>query len=355
MNDEKPRKQGVDLMKSGLLSSIEVRGHTIRNRITMAPMASDVATEAGEPTEKHFKHYSMRAKSVGLMIVEHAYVTPEGKLSKTQLGIHEDGLVPLYKDLLERLKPYGATMALQITHAGNAAKSEVTGLPVYGPSPIPHPNPLYASGDEVQELTLEDLERIKIQFGKAAKRAEEAGFDAIQLHGAHGYLLNQFTSPLVNMRTDEYGGSLENRARFVLEVVRHVREVISDNTILIYRLAAADYAPSVPVPMSQKGLVIEEGVEIAEWLVAAGVDILDISGGIGGSRPKGAPAAYFLSLAEKVKERVGERAPVILTGGITEASLADAIVREGKVDFAGIGRALLTDPEWADKALEMLR
>ncbi|MDI3281291.1 MAG: NADH:flavin oxidoreductase, partial [Bacillota bacterium] len=160
----------------------------------------------------------------------------------------------------------------------------------------------------------------------------------------HGYLLNQFFSPLTNRRTDEYGGTRENRLRFPLEVVAAVRQAVGPDYPVFYRFGASDRLPD--------GLTVEDGRFAAPRLVEAGVDVLDVSGGLCGSRPAGAPPGYFVPLAEAIKPVVS--VPVLVTGGITEPELADRIIREGKADLVGIGRALLADPRWPEKAREVL-
>jgi len=327
---------------AGLLTPLEYRGLVLRNRIVMPPMASDVATPEGEPTGRHLDHYLPRARGgVGLVIVEHSYVELRGRLTRTQLGIHHDGLVDAFRPLVDAIHETGARVAIQITHAGGATTEEVCGTRPVGPSGVPHPR----SGCAPRALGAEELPSLVEAFGAAARRARLAGFDAVEIHGAHGFLLNQFLSPLTNRRQDGYGGSLENRARFPLEVVRAVRRAVGPDFPVLYRLGAADNVPG--------GLTLEESQVVAPWLVEAGVDVLDVSGGLGGSRPPGAPPGYFVPLAEGIKRVV--EVPVVVTGGITDPFFADGIVRAGKADLVGIGRALLADPDWARKAIASLR
>ncbi|MEW6547809.1 MAG: NADH:flavin oxidoreductase [Bacillota bacterium] len=326
---------------AGLLTPLEYRGLVLRNRIVMPPMASDVATPEGEPTGRHLDHYLPRARGgVGLVIVEHSYVELRGRLTRTQLGIHHDGLVDAFRPLVDAIHETGARVAIQITHAGGATTEEVCGTRPVGPSEVPHPR----SGCAPRALGAEELPSLVEAFGAAARRARLAGFDAVEIHGAHGFLLNQFLSPLTNRRQDGYGGSLENRARFPLEVVRAVRRAVGPDFPVLYRLGAADNVPG--------GLTLEESQVVAPWLVEAGVDVLDVSGGLGGSRPPGAPPGYFVPLAEGIKRVV--EVPVVVTGGITDPFFADGIVRAGKADLVGIGRALLADPDWARKAIASL-
>jgi len=183
-------------------------------------------------------------------------------------------------------------------------------------------------------------------FGEAAHRAVRAGFDGVEIHGAHGFLLNQFSSPLTNKRRDEYGGSLANRVRFPLMVVEKVKAAL-DGRLLLYRLGADDLDPN--------GTRVEDSVRFAKQLENAGVDVLNVSGGVCGSRPERLQGVqgYFIGQAAAIKKAV--TVPVIGVGGVTDAAAADGFVREGKVDFVAVGRALLNDAGWAVKAVESLK
>jgi 2,4-dienoyl-CoA reductase-like NADH-dependent reductase (Old Yellow Enzyme family) len=195
-------------------------------------------------------------------------------------------------------------------------------------------------------LEVNEMDAIADEFALAAERAVKAGFDGVELHGAHGYLLNQFFSPLFNKRNDEYGGSLENRMRFPLLIVGRVRERLNGK-LLLYRLGSDDLAPN--------GTHIEESVTFAKKLEQSGVDIIDVSGGMCGSEPKQLRQVqgYFVPQASEIKKAVN--VPVIGVGGITKAEYADKLVRAGKVDLVAVGRAFWRDPQWAEKALETLR
>ncbi|MDA8145128.1 MAG: NADH:flavin oxidoreductase [Thermaerobacter sp.] len=324
-----------------LFSPLEVRGLALRNRIMMPPMASDVATEAGEVTPRHLEHYLARARSqVALLVVEHTYVRRSGRLTRTQLGLHDEALVEGFRRLVEAIRPTGARLVLQLTHAGSATTAAVAEAVPEGPSAVLHP-----SGKEVpRELTVADLAQIREEFAAAARRAVEAGFDGVEIHGAHGYLLNQFLSPLTNRRTDDYGGDLAGRSRFPLEVIRRVRREVGPDYPLFYRFGADDGLPG--------GFPLAEAVELAPRLVEAGVDLLDVSGGLIGSRPAGAPPGYNVEAAAAVRRAV--TVPVAVAGGITEPAFADSLIREGKTDLVAVGRALLRDPRWALRAAREL-
>jgi len=328
-----------------LFSPLDTGKLRLANRIAMPPMALEAAGADGAPVSRHLDHYLARAsRGVGLVVVEHAFVDLSGRLSPGQLGVHHDGLVPAYRRLVKALRPTGARVALQISHAGAAARSAVTGAPPVGPSPVALPREGAEPPCELGEAALEELVH---KFARAAARAREAGFCAVEIHGAHGFLLSQFLSPLTNHRRDAFGGTLQGRARLPREVVKAVREAVGQDYPVLYRLGLADYLAA-----ERGGLTPEEGLTVAGWLVQAGVDMLDISGGLGGARPAGAAAGYFLPWAQRVRARV--RVPVMVAGGITDPLLADQAIREGRADVVGIGRALLADPAWALKARRVL-
>jgi len=325
---------------AGLFDPLMVNSLRLRNRIVMPPMATELSTTYGEVTERLIEHYARRSKGLGLLIIEHSYVTLNGKLSPRQLGIYDDALIPGLRRLTKRIHYFGMLVAIQINHAGLEAEKEVTGKEPVGPS-----NPVFKHGVG-RELRPEEIESLIEAFVQAARRGVKAGFDAIEVHGAHGFLLNQFLSPLTNKRRDRYGGPLENRMRFPLSIVARVREEIG-GSLLLYRLGADDMEPG--------GFGIEEAKQFAKTLASGGVDIIDVSGGLCGSSPSQLQGrqGYFVPLAEAIKGVV--EVPVIGVGGITQPEFADKIVRENRVDLVAIGRALLNDPDWTIKARERLK
>jgi len=327
---------GVVSGLAGLLSPIEVKGLEFKNRIVMPPMQTGLATFKGAATRKLIEHYVRRSKPLGLVIVEHCYVSLNGKVSSDQLGIHDNDLVKGLEDLSSAVHATGTPIVVQINHAGKAASEDATGMTPVAPS---------AEGD-VRELRREEIQDLTKDFAAAAEKVMKAGFDGVEVHGAHGFLLNQFFSPLTNQRRDEYGGSFENRTRFPLEVVERVREKV-DGRLLLYRLGSDDLDP--------KGIGIEDSKKFATELEKAGVDIIDVSGGLCGSRPARLQGkqGYFIPQAECIKKMV--RVPVIGVGGVTEPKYADRLVLQGKVDFVAVGRALLGDPDWGAKAIEALK
>jgi NADPH2 dehydrogenase len=318
-----------------LLDSLEVKGLTLKNRIVMPPMHTGLATAEGAVTDNLIEHYVRRSKALGLLIVEHSYVSLDGRLSKRQLGIYNDSLVSGLEKLSSRVHATGTPVVIQINHAGRAASMEITGMKPVAPS----------LNENARELRIEKIEALVEAFAKAAERAMRAGFDGVEVHGAHGFLLNQFFSPLANRRRDKYGGSLENRMRFPLEVVERAKEKVGGR-LLLYRLGSDDLDPA--------GIKIEDSKKFAVKLEQAGVDIIDVSGGLCGSRPAEFEdrQGYFIPQAEQIKKLVN--IPVIGVGGITEPEYADTVIQEEKVDLVAVGRALLKDPDWATKAIKAL-
>jgi len=316
----------------GLLNPLNVKGITLRNRIVMPPMQSGRASFEGAVTNKLLNFYVRRSPCVGLPIVEHAYISQVGKIGPKQLGIYDDSLIDGFEKLAEGIHSVGAPAIVQISHAGGVANKKVIGTTPAGPS----------AGGKVRMLEKSELFAIAEEYALAAHRAVKAGFDGVELHGAHGYLLNQFFSPLLNKRNDEFGGSLENRMRFPLLVVERVRQRLGCR-LLLYRLGSDDLAPN--------GIHVEDAVAFGLKLEAAGVDILDVSGGMCGSEPKQLRdiTGYFVPQAHEVKKAV--KVPVIGVGGIRHAEFADKLVCDGVVDLVAVGRALWHDSEWAQKAV----
>lgn len=321
---------------AGLLDPLVVKDTTLRNRIVMPPMQSGRASFEGEVTGKLINFYVRRSAALGLPIVEHAYVSALGKIGPKQLGIYSDKLISGFEKLAEGIHSVGAPAVVQISHAGAVANKKVIGAIPVGP----------CGRDKTRMLEKSELYELAEDYALAADRAVKAGFDGVELHGAHGYLLNQFFTPLLNKRKDEFGGSLENRMRFPLLVVDKVRRRIGDR-LLLYRLGADDLAPM--------GTQLDEAVVFAQRLEQTSVDIVDVSGGMCGSEPKQLQRinGYFIPQASAIKETV--KVPVIGVGRIKEAEFADKLVREGRVDLAAVGRALWHDNLWPQKAIQILQ
>jgi len=320
----------------GLFNPLEVKGLKLENRIVMPPMHTGLATIKGTVTDELVGYYGRRSKALGLLIVEHSYFSSEGRRSERQLGIYSDHLISGLEKLTSSVHAMGTPVVIQINHAGRSASMEVTGTRPVAPSP---------NGD-ARKLRVDKIEALTESFAVAAERAMRAGFDGVEVHGAHGYLLNQFFSPLTNRRRDKYGGSLKNRMRFPLEVVERVRERIGGR-LLLYRLGSDDLHP--------KGTKIEDSMNFAVKLEEVGVDIIDVSGGLCGPIPTQLRdrRGFFIPQAQKIKEVIN--VPVIGVGGITDPKYANFLIQKGHVDLVAVGRALLNDPDWAIIALKTLK
>jgi len=277
-----------------------------------------------------------------LIIIEHSYITPDGKASENQLSVSDDTIIPGLRKLADIIHRNGSRAAMQINHAGSAAQKEVTGTTPLAPSAVANPR----RGDMPREMSQTEMSDIVSAFKNASRRVKEAGFDAVEIHSAHGYLLNQFLSPLTNKRTDDYGGDIVNRIRIHLQVIEAVRSVVGPDFPVQVRLGASDY--------TEGGTTIEDSKIAARAFEKAGVDIIHISGGfVGYTPPSLTGQGYFAPLSEAIKGVVS--IPVILTGGITEIEAAEKFLAEKKADLIGVGRAILQDSNWAKRAVEGLR
>lgn len=325
-----------------LLKQLQINKLTLKNRLIMPPMATSKSEEDGKVSQEVLDYYNEKSQGghLALIIIEHSFIAQEGKASRNQLSIAEDSVVDKLKELSNILHRNGSIAVMQINHAGSAAKSEITGRRVTAPSAIQ--NPLH-KGEIPEEITHEEINNIVKSFGEAARRVKEAGFDGVEIHSAHGYILNQFFSPLTNKRTDEYGGDVYNRIRIHLDVINAVREAVGEDFTILLRLGASDYL--------EGGSNIEDSKIAAVEFEKAGVDILDISGGFCGyARPRVKDQGYFSPLTEEIKKEVS--IPVILTGGITEIEAVEKLLAENKADLIGVGRAIYKDSKWAQRAIE---
>lgn len=334
-----------------LFDPIEIRGVRIRNRIVMPPMTTRQAAADGSVTKELIAYYMARAEGgTGLITVEMAAPDPAGRHRVRELGLTEERFVSGLRSLTTQLHQAGAAVAIQIGHAGGHTRQDVTGYPPVAPSAIPHVVQEQDTRTIVPEaLTHDGIRSVVTAFATAAERAKRAGFDVVELHGAHGYLIAQFLSPLDNHRTDQYGGCLANRARFALEVMQACRQRVGDFP-LGFRLSADEFAPG--------GVTLEEAKEVCRWLVEAGADVLHVSGGCYRSVPSAAiiappmnyPEGLFLPLAAAIKNVV--KVPVIAVGRLHDPALAARAVEEGHADMVALGRQLIADPEWARKVEE---
>ena len=332
-----------DTMKE-FLEPIVIKGMELKNRVVMPPMVTNFATEEGGVTSRLVRYYQERAKGgVGLVIVEMSACHPAGKGFPCMVAAYHDRFIPGLNALAEAIKSYGACAALQIGHAGRQTSQQVSGYPIIAPSPIP----VSGTVEIPREMSIGEIEEAVEAFGAAALRARRAGFDAVELHGTHGYLLNQFLSPYTNQRVDAYGGSFEKRLRFPVEVIREVRTRVGDDYPVLFRLCGNEYLDG------ERGITLALAKEMAPRLVEAGVDVFHVTGGMGETgdhliQPLYYDRAYNVYLAEGIKEVVGET-PVIAAGSITDPDLVDRILREGKADLVAVGRGHMADPEFVNK------
>ena len=331
---------------SHLFDPLTLRGVTLRNRIGISPMCMYSYVD-GFANDWLLVHLGSRAAGgAGLIIAEATAVEPRGRITPHDLGIwsdaHAEKLVPVARFIAEQ----GAVPGIQIAHAGRKAaiarswapkrgplSDDEGGWPVVGPSPVP-----FADGYRVPvELTVDEIHDIQAAFRDAALRAREAGFRWLELHGAHGYLLHSFLSPLSNQRADAYGGSFENRARFILETTRLIRAVWPEDLPLSVRLSCTDWVDG--------GWALDDTIALSRLLRAEGVDLIDCSsGGLAASQQVPAGPGYQVPFAEAVRRKAG--VPTAAVGLIDSAELADEIVRNGRADVVLLGRASLRDAYW---------
>lgn len=316
---------------SRLFSNYIIKDLELKNRIVMAPMCMYTADDDGKAKEWHQQHYATRAVGgVGLIIQEATAVESRGRISGNDLGIWEDSQIEGLKKIADTCKKYGAKMGIQLGHAGR--KCEAENERIIAPSPI-------AFSDEYKvpnEMTKNEINEVIQAFMDAAKRCVEIGYDIIEIHGAHGYLINEFLSPLTNKRTDEYGGSKENRARFLKEVLQAVRKVWPMEKPLLLRVSAEDYL--------EEGNHPQDLAELINLVKDEGVDLVDVSsGGVVSIAPK-AFQGYQVKFAEVIKEKTS--LPVIAGGLIIEPHMAEEILQNRRADLVFFGRALLRNPYW---------
>jgi len=320
----------------------------IKNRVVRAPFNTFFAARDGSVTPRLLNHFKEYAKGgSGLIIVEYAYIDQiASQAGLSQLGIYDDSFIPGLSTLARVIKDNGAKACMQFAHCGR--QRFIAKYPMTAPSRVPWE----LLGDIVPtELTIEEIKEIIKAFGNAARISEQAGFDMVEIHGAHGYLITQFLSPYTNTRGDMYGGSLQNRMRFPLEVADIVRRSVSPGFPVSMRFSGTDYMDKLGKP----AITIEESKVFARELEKAGMDVLHVSGGIHEAFsyeavPMHRPLCFQLHLAEAIKKEV--QIPVIASGSITNPQLAEDILKKGQADFISLGRPMVADPWFANKAKE---
>jgi len=344
---------------SALFQPFTLRDVTFPNRVWMAPMcqysAAAEGPDTGAPNDWHFAHYAARAAGgTGLVVVEATAVSPEGRISPYDLGIWNDTQVAAFRRITRFLVSQGTVPGIQLAHSGRKASTDRpwTGGAPLGPQergwqPLA---PSAVAFDERHpvptELTVDQIQQVVGQFADAARRALAAGFEVAEIHGAHGYLINEFLSPHSNHRTDAYGGSYENRTRFALEVVDAVRAVWPEGKPLFFRISATDW-------LEEGGWGADDTVRFAAELRAHGIDLLDVS--TGGNAPGvtiPVRPGYQVPFAARVKSETS--LPVAAVGLITEAEQAEKILANGEADAVLLGRELLRNPSWARHAARQL-
>jgi 2,4-dienoyl-CoA reductase-like NADH-dependent reductase (Old Yellow Enzyme family) len=331
-----------------LLTPAWIGSLDIPNRIVMPPMTTRTADEEGYVTDDTIAYYRARARGgVGLITVEMASPEKAGRHRRREVGIYDDRFLPGLTRLVDEIHRGGSKASIQLGHGGGHTRRDICGETPVAPSAIAHP--VYETTLETiipEEMSTARIEAAIAAHAAAAVRAANAGFDCVEIHAAHGYLISQFHAPFENRRSDVYGGSLKNRARFGLEVLHAVKAAVGGMPV-VYRLSVEDFFPG--------GLPFSEGHQIAVWAAEAGADALHITAGHYRSLPSAQvvlppmsfPDAIFLDFAAAVKKLI--RVPVIAVGRLGDPAIATAAVATGKVDFVALGRTLIADPQWVEK------
>lgn len=324
-----------------IFEPLTVRRMTVKNRITMMPMGTNFGEQNGEMSFLHIHYYEERAKGgTGLIIVENASVdSPQGSNGTTQLRIDLDSYIPRLYKLCENVHRHGACIAVQINHAGASAMSSRIGMQPVSASNIPSK----AGGEIPRPLEKEEILQIVKKYGDAARRAQICGFDAVEIHAGHSYLISQFLSPTMNNRTDEFGGSVENRTRFCRMIIDEVRKQCGPFFPILLRISADE--------LVEGGNTLEDTLQYLEYLNDE-VDIFDVSAGLNGSIQYQIDANYLPDgwrsyMAKAVKEKFGK--PVISMGNYRDPQVVEDVLARGDADFIGMGRGLIADPEWVNK------
>ena len=323
-----------------LFEHTSIKNMELENRFVRSATWEGLAADDGSTTPRLIDMSVQLARGgVGLIVSGHAYASREGQAGRWQLGAYSDELIPGLARMTDAVHEVGGKIALQLAHAGSYAASHLNGLQPVGPSIVET-----ESGPVGREMTEADRETVIKAFVLAAVRARASGFDAVQIHGAHGYLISQFLSPFFNKRSDNYGGTIENRARFPMEVVKAVRKAVGPDYPVMIKLNCEDFLPD--------GLTVDDMIRFSLMIEEAGIDVIEMSGGtfLSGkkspSRPgkpdPGEPEAYYEAAARQYKEKV--RVPLMLVGGIRTLETAERLVAEGVTDYISLCRPLIREP-----------
>ncbi|MEA5050102.1 MAG: FAD-dependent oxidoreductase [Oscillospiraceae bacterium] len=324
-----------------LLTPIKINGLTLKNRMAVSAMVTNYCEEDGLPNEKWICYHEQKAKGGwGLIITEDYRISPEAGGFKNLPGLWSDAQIPAHRAFTDRMHNAGAVVAAQIYHAGRETCGAVTGVRCVAPSAVKDPT----MSEIPRELSVEEIEELVEQFATCALRVKQAGFDAVEIHGAHGYLINQFVSPFSNKRSDEYGGDLLGRSRFATEIVKRVRELCGRDYPIIYRMSAQEYVHG--------GLSLAESCALARLLEGAGADCINCSQGVYTTAytitpPSGFPLAGYIENASAIKSSVG--IPVMAAGRINDPLIAEMLLQGDKTDICVMARSSLADPEMPNK------
>lgn len=331
-----------------LFEETTINGMTLRNRMVRSATWEGMCEQDGRPTERLINCYKDLAKGgIGLIISGYAFVRLDGKNNPGQMGIHTDNFADDYKKMTKAVHEAGGKIAVQLVHGGGQSNAEIAGRQPFAPSAVK----VNQFPEMPAELTRDEISKIITAFGEAARRARSWGADAIQLHGAHGFLINQFLSPLTNRRTDEYGGSIENRSRFLLEVYRNVRETVGADYPVLIKLNASDHVDG--------GLEIDDSVYAAKKLAEAGINAIEVSAGTSASGEKSPvrrkinkseKEAYNLKLARRIKEAVS--CLLMVVGGFRSYRVAEKAIRDSCMDYISMARPLIREPGLANRWLQ---
>ena len=327
-----------------LFTPFQIKNLTLKNRIVLPPLASFLIEKGGGITDRAVEHYRRRAAGgPAMVIMEACAVSPEGVVSENQARIDSDRLLKGLSRIAEAIRAEGAVPAIQIHHAGRQTSAKVIKRLPMAPSPLPCP----AIRGDVAPLTVEQIQELVNKFADAAVRSREAGFELLEIHGAHGYLINQFLSRYSNIREDGYGGDIAGRTRFALDIIAEIRNRLGSSFPISFKISAQEFVPD--------GLTVEESIDILKLLVAAGIDAVQVSAGNDSTpewicQPMFMQKACLVESAAAIKKAL--KIPVMAVGRINDPWTADNIIAKGMADLVCIGRGLMADPEMPIKAQE---
>ena len=333
---------------AAIFEETAIKGMVLRNRLIRSATWEGMCDQDGRPTEKLINWYRDLAQGgIGLIITGYTYVRPDGKHNTGQMGIYTHDFADDYRQMTHAVHDAGGKIAVQLVHGGGQSNAKTAGRKPIAPSAVK----VDQFPEMPEELAKDEIDKIVAAFGKAAFRAKLWGFDSVQLHGAHGFLINQFLSPLTNRRTDAYGGSMENRCRFLLDVYRKVRETVGTDYPVLIKLNATDFV--------EGGLEIDDAIYAAKILAEAVIDAIEVSAGTPASGEKSPvrvkitnpkKEAYNLELARRIKKAVN--CPIIVVGGFRSYKVVEKAIRDYGIDYIAMSRPLIREPGLANRWLQ---